>query len=356
MVIATKILFTCLLLFTCLNIGIAKSPSKPVDLSDDDSEEDFDFDETDTPTKLDPKLKELYFAWNNFDLCKDVRCKPNEYCTIRDKVAKCIKRKKTKSVQRKKSDNNLTEKNSNAVYRGKPSEKNSNAVYRGKTSKACNPCPVVRPDFICGSDNSTYSSECRLDFHNCVHSTSIQIVCKGFCPCKPYHGKFNSEKSKKFSWDNIKNKFAKTQMKTSTKYARENDKISHSPLAIKKPKHGVTDSRCTAAELKTMGDRLLDWFDVLLVDQVRKKASEKNSKIKLPDCKPEIAWMFHHLDVDANLKLSRKELYDLEHDQREKCLRQYLENCDEDNDRVINPYEWCTCFDKKSKQINIRLH
>jgi len=26
------------------------------------------------------------------------------------------------------------------------------------------PCPVVKPEFVCGTDNSTYSSQCRLNF------------------------------------------------------------------------------------------------------------------------------------------------------------------------------------------------
>lgn len=51
----------------------------------------------------------------------------------------------------------------------------------------CKPCPVTKPVFICGSDNRTYSSLCRLDYHNCIHATAIKVACKGFCPCR---GKF----------------------------------------------------------------------------------------------------------------------------------------------------------------------
>lgn len=49
---------------------------------------------------------------------------------------------------------------------------------------SCRPCPVVKPIFLCGSDNRTYSSICRLDYHNCIHHTVIKVSCKGFCPCK----------------------------------------------------------------------------------------------------------------------------------------------------------------------------
>lgn len=48
----------------------------------------------------------------------------------------------------------------------------------------CQECPVVKPTFLCGSDNRTYSSPCRLEYHNCIHHTSVRIACKGFCPCK----------------------------------------------------------------------------------------------------------------------------------------------------------------------------
>lgn len=43
---------------------------------------------------------------------------------------------------------------------------------------------MVKPTFLCGSDNRTYSSLCRLDYHNCIHATAIKVACKGFCPCK----------------------------------------------------------------------------------------------------------------------------------------------------------------------------
>lgn len=42
----------------------------------------------------------------------------------------------------------------------------------------------MKPTFLCGIDNRTYSSLCRLDYHNCIHHTEIRVNCKGFCPCK----------------------------------------------------------------------------------------------------------------------------------------------------------------------------
>ncbi|KAL6431968.1 hypothetical protein ACFW04_007418 [Cataglyphis niger] len=65
-----------------------------------------------------------------------------------------------------------------------------------KRFSQCQECPVVKPTFLCGNDNRTYSSPCRLEYHNCIHHTSVHIACKGFCPCKVKIYKFkcyNSE-------------------------------------------------------------------------------------------------------------------------------------------------------------------
>ena len=50
--------------------------------------------------------------------------------------------------------------------------------------RQCPTCPIVQPVFLCGSDNRTYSSLCRLHFHNCIHTAAVHVACKGFCPCK----------------------------------------------------------------------------------------------------------------------------------------------------------------------------
>lgn len=47
----------------------------------------------------------------------------------------------------------------------------------------CVVCPVVRPTFICGTDNTTYSSPCKLDYTNCMNDSDVKVACKGFCPC-----------------------------------------------------------------------------------------------------------------------------------------------------------------------------
>ncbi|KMQ91648.1 testican-like protein, partial [Lasius niger] len=69
--------------------------------------------------------------------------------------------------------------------------------------EVCQECPVVKPTFLCGNDNRTYSSPCRLEYHNCIHHTSVHIACKGFCPCRAadlrlYSKKMQMQRKKTF--------------------------------------------------------------------------------------------------------------------------------------------------------------
>lgn len=57
-------------------------------------------------------------------------------------------------------------------------------------AERCVGCPErTRAQFLCGSDNRTYSSLCRLDLHNCVRrgSRPVRLACRGFCPCARPH-------------------------------------------------------------------------------------------------------------------------------------------------------------------------
>jgi len=58
--------------------------------------------------------------------------------------------------------------------------------------------------------------------------------------------------------------------------------------------------------------------------------------------------MFSHLNTDEEDNddglLSLHELYDLEHDRNEKCIKPFLDKCDGDKDIFISPKEWCNCF------------
>lgn len=57
-------------------------------------------------------------------------------------------------------------------------------------------------------------------------------------------------------------------------------------------------------------------------------------------CKWEVRWMYQHLDLDSDGKLSLQELYDLEHDKNEMCIKPFLDTCDTDGYefRILNNY------------------
>ena len=66
-------------------------------------------------------------------------------------------------------------------------------------------------------------------------------------------------------------------------------------------------------------------------------------------CKSEAKWMFGHMDLNTDGLLSTQELYDLEHDQNERCIKPFIDTCDLDQDSTINPREWCRCFEKTDR-------
>lgn len=260
---------------------------------------------------------------------------------------------------------------------------------------------MVKPTFLCGSDNRTYSSLCRLDYHNCIHHSTIRVTCKGFCPCKDneihlrkkqrqqerlnsfmnkykatldksgtVEGSINGAKlappnsksdvytftPQDFKYENKHYKYIKyTKHNKDLLYAQEKEKqrghndVINNSLNDKYNKGAVTTQTpaCDAKALAKMGSRILDWFSVIMADNAkRKKKVHLKSRAKFPSsCKKEVKWMFQHLDTNANSILSLQELYDLEHDEHEVCLKPFLERCDIDKDSSIYPNEWCRCFE-----------
>ncbi|RWS30333.1 hypothetical protein B4U80_12669 [Leptotrombidium deliense] len=271
----------------------------------------------------------------------------NEYCVIKSKsMAVCVQRGTRKSNEAKSSKR----KEKKSRYRSEFFDFDPN--INRKVMK-CKQCPAVRPNFYCGTDNETYSSLCRLEFHNCIHKTNVQVACNGFCPCKANKNSVELAKESRMKQRINKHLNELKQKSRFNKLEKFKKTIANSAIdktQLKSNSFGSAkySKKCSKNELQVMGSRLLDWFTVVSSDQ---KRVQKESKLKkrIAGCKPEIGWMFHHFDVDGDLKLSlKKELYDLEHDEREKCLKQYLDGCDEDRDTYLKPYEWCSCFQKKS--------
>lgn len=107
---------------------------------------------------------------------------------------------------------------------------------------------------------------------------------------------------------------------------------------------------CKPQQLTAIGNRLLDWFSVIMADSKKRRQHSQKSKAHFPPtCKTEAKWMFGHLDLNNDGILSTQELYDLEHDQNEKCIKPFIDTCDLDQDSAISPREWCRCFEKTDR-------
>ncbi|KYN40489.1 Testican-2 [Trachymyrmex septentrionalis] len=99
---------------------------------------------------------------------------------------------------------------------------------------------------------------------------------------------------------------------------------------------------CPSSSKPAMANRLLDWFSVVMADS-------KHRRHFPIGCQSEVRWMFGHLDSDSDGRLSLSELYGLEHDQNEPCLKPFLDSCDTDSDIFVSGPEWCGCFSKAER-------
>lgn len=366
------------------------------DKSKESEEWDFEFEEhtrDETPQKETSKdLKVTYNAWSisDDDLCRTIQCKPHQECLIQNgDMAVCVsakKMKKTKKAQPsywssydKKKGTTTTSTSTTTSKPWSSEEEDDEDQYLDDDDESeesrCPPCYVLKPDYVCGTDNQTYSSECRLQYHNCRQKTSVQVSCKGFCPCKVIKTLEDQQREmrQKARWDRY---IAKLQTTMDKKKQVKDDKASTNKLKTKGNKNNPwsgkdqkqsnvltnrastpvqKDKGCNSDDLQAMGDRLLDWFSVVMSDhqystQVStRRRTHRVSDYNLPECKHEVGWMFHHLDSDGNLLLTLRELYDLEHDDHEKCLQPYLAVCDVNRDSFLSTVEWCACFNKTQR-------
>lgn len=87
-----------------------------------------------------------------------------------------------------------------------------------------------------------------------------------------------------------------------------------------------------------------------MADSKRRRQHNQKPKAHFPPaCKTEAKWMFGHLDLNNDGCLSLQEMYDLEHDQNERCIKPFIDTCDLDQDNTINTREWCRCFEKTDR-------
>ncbi|KAH1022310.1 hypothetical protein HUJ04_011731 [Dendroctonus ponderosae] len=389
-------------------------------------EGDFEFDEEDESKAgksaekkhwiHDPSNGLTYICGFLGDLCRPLNCKKKEICLLEDSfTAVCVSRKELKKngdvvvpkAGAKPEDPTSKNDDEEDVFYDSEDDADDEANDDASDSNECRPCPVVKPIFLCGSDNRTYSSLCRMDYHNCIHHSTVKVSCKGFCPCKAepeiklrkkqrqserlnnfiskYRGTLdksgtdgsinssNPEKPSKkdvvylfvpqdIKYDNKHYKYIKyTQFnKDNMIYGEDKDKLRGynevtDEKAFSNAINGLdpatsSPKQCSATALQAMGNRLLDWFSVVMADSSKRRRPRSKSRVRFtPSCRSEVRWMFQHLDENADSKLSVQELYDLEHDKGEGCLKSYLQQCDLDKDLVITSIEWCKCFAKADR-------
>ncbi|KAK0163941.1 hypothetical protein PV328_002622 [Microctonus aethiopoides] len=111
----------------------------------------------------------------------------------------------------------------------------------------------------------------------------------------------------------------------------------------------LRNTDCPLVSRPAMANRLLDWFSVVMGDAKYRRQHIKSKGHFPAGCQTEVRWMFGHLDNDGDRRISLGELYSLEHDQNEPCLKPFLDACDMDGDIFINGPEWCGCFSKAER-------
>ncbi|XP_012064548.1 PREDICTED: testican-3 [Atta cephalotes] len=302
---------------------------------------DFEFAEEDDPRIMKVGDKKRWIHDPNSELCRPLNCKKKELCLLEDTfTAVCVSKKelhksgdivipKSRAVQqrRMRTETSVDSDDDDAFF---DSEDDDDDQDESK----CQECPVVKPTFLCGNDNRTYSSPCRLEYHNCIHHTSVHIACKGFCPCK----------GKRYGLANVNRYDDKHLMNNEV-----TDKSQSPSKAMYNVQLPSRNTDCPSSSKPAMANRLLDWFSVVMADSKHRRQHPKPKGHFPIGCQSEVRWMFGHLDSDSDGRLSLSELYGLEHDQNEPCLKPFLDSCDTDSDIFVSGPEWCGCFSKAER-------
>ncbi|KAF4520207.1 hypothetical protein B566_EDAN003920, partial [Ephemera danica] len=342
----------------------------------------------------------------NSDLCNPLNCKKRELCLLEDAFTAVCVSKNDFHRNGEPADDDATD---DVFYDSEDDDADDDEL---DTGSRCTPCPVVKPSFLCGADNRSYSSLCRLEYHNCIHRTSIRVGCKGFCPCRgtgnvatdnskanhPNHpsedADIHSRKRQKqnermamasaklrntvtkeeqemkksvpsysqtanskkiphansdkytftpqdFKYDNKHYKYIKyTKSKDKQRQREHNDVVDRKNRVQPNNFYSSLNSKdCKPSALQAMGNRLLDWFSVLMTEAKKDHGNRRRAGTAKPikstarfpgSCKAEVRWMFAHLDTDADERLSLTELFDLEHDKSEQCIKPFLDQCNTD--------------------------
>ncbi|KAM3957839.1 LOW QUALITY PROTEIN: proteoglycan Cow [Aphomia sociella] len=296
------------------------------------ADQDFEFDDdaeasSSGGTVVHPRRPRRYIYDPNNSLCQSLVCKKREVCVLRDAfTALCANKKELL----RRGDAIVA-----ASAEGWGRDDDDDVFYDGSARLDADPdpdpddtepdrcvgCPV-RARFLCGSDNRTYSSLCRLDLHNCVRRPArpVRPACRGFCPCaRPAPPHTPREPAYSCAQRDINVMCVRSQ-----DWRRRKSDSSHNEVLPERSSRRRLSQGTEGCALDKMANRLLDWFSVLMEEAGETTAPEEGFP---GDCKPEVRWMFAHLDTDGDGLLSPTNLYSLRHDERERCLRPFLSSC-----------------------------
>ncbi|KAJ2952261.1 hypothetical protein O0L34_g4538 [Tuta absoluta] len=321
------------------------------------SDPDFEFDDdTDAHGSGRSSGPRRYIYDPHNPLCSTLSCGSREVCVLREGRALCadkrdiLRRGDTLVASGARDDDEdvfydetepepLDKIDSNDTPDDAPDANAENRVDR------CVGCGgASRGAFLCGSDNRTYSSLCRLDLHNCVRRPAppVTMACRGFCPCPAPLKTHKQDRALKS---------VKHQLSSYDDYDEDksHDISSHNEVWPHQRRgnrrRGNKQSKVEGCALERLADRLLDWFSVLMDDA---RATPPPRQGFPRECKPEVRWMFNHLDTDGDGLLSPHNLYALRHDEREQCLRPFLSGCGGGSGGLTKA-AWCLCLRRAAR-------
>ncbi|XP_073444113.1 SPARC-like protein 1 [Dendrobates tinctorius] len=196
--------------------------------------------------------------------------------------------------------------------------------------------PGNRNDFVCGTDNKTYTSACHLFGTKCLlegtkEGNRLHLDYEG--PCK--------------------------YIPTCTGY-----ELTHFPIRMRDWLKNVLmqlyerDKENTGLLSEKQKSKVKKIYD----NEKRLLESDHNIELLVKDFQKNynmyvypVHWQFHQLDqhlVDrllthSELAALRDSLTPIEH-----CVKAFLQECNSNNDRHISLWEWCHCFGIKEGDIN----
>ncbi|XP_030035723.2 proteoglycan Cow isoform X2 [Manduca sexta] len=294
-------------------------------------------------------------------LCRSLVCKKREVCVLRDAfTALCASKKdilrkgdvivtaSTSAWEAPARDDDEEDVFYDSGAREPPAEPPAELPAEPRPDRCVGCGARSRGQFLCGSDNRTYSSLCRLDLHNCVHRARrpVTLACRGFCPCAapPPAAAPPPPAPRRPHRARVRPPSPRLDYHYDDEWRRRKSESSHNEVLPERSARRRFSQGPEGCALDKMANRLLDWFSVLM-DEAGEMAPPEDGFPE--DCKPEVRWMFVHLDTDGDGSLSATNLYSLRHDERERCLRPFLSSCG--GGAGVSRAAWCACLRRAAR-------